>query len=167
MARLIWITGLPGSGKTTLGAGITQHLRQSGVNVAHLDGDILREAISIKKGYDIDARLSFAKTYQAIAKVLILQEIWVVMSTVSMFEEIYKSNRSEFADYFEVYLDVDFETRISSKREELYSKVVDVPGISQNVTLPTNSDLVLKAKSSTDRSTWLNTLINSLNGEFK
>lgn len=167
MASLIWITGLPGSGKTTLGASLTHYLRQRGVTVVHLDGDQLREAIAMRQGYDTETRLGFAKSYQAIAKVLILQEISVVMSTVSMFSEIYETNRTEFPDYFEVYLDVDFKTRISSQRENLYSKAEFVPGVNQKVDSPSNSDLVLSAKTNADRSRWLDTLILNINSKFQ
>lgn len=167
MARLIWITGLPGSGKTTLGDSLTNYLRRDGVTVAHLDGDQLREAIALRKGYDTETRLSFAKSYQALARILIQQEITVVMSTVSMFREIYETNRAEFADYFEVFLDVDFETRISSQREKLYSEIEFVPGVNQIVDSPTNSDLVLSAKTNAERSTWLEALILSMNGRLK
>jgi adenylylsulfate kinase len=167
MARLIWITGLPGSGKTTLGASLTNYLRQIGMTVAHLDGDQLREAIALREGYDSETRLSFAKSYQALAKILVSQEITVVMTTVSMFREIYETNRAEFANYFEVYLDVDFETRISSQRETLYSRLEFVPGINQKVDLPIDSDLVLSASSNAERSTWLETLILSIKSRLE
>jgi adenylylsulfate kinase-like enzyme len=167
MARLIWITGLPGSGKSTLAASLTTYLRQRGLTVVHLDGDQLREAIAVRQGYDTETRLNFAKSYQAISKVLISQNICVVMSTVSMFKEIYESNRNDFPDYFEVYLDVDFETRNLSGREDLYSKVEFAPGVNQQVDLPTDSDLVLKANSKTDRTTWLEILILKLNGRLE
>lgn len=167
MARLIWITGLPGSGKSTLGASLTHYLRHKGMAVVHLDGDQLREAIAVRHGYETETRLSFAKSYQAIAKILISQDITIVMSTVSMFKDIYETNRAEFLDYFEVYLDVDFETRISSDREDLYSKAEFVPGVNQEVDLPTNSDLVLRANSKADRSNWLGTLILAMNSKFE
>jgi adenylylsulfate kinase-like enzyme len=167
MARLIWITGLPGSGKTTLAASLTTYLRQRGLTVVHLDGDQLREAIAVRQGYDIETRLNFARSYQAISKVLISQDISVVMSTVSMFKEIYESNRNDFLDYFEVYLDVDFETRSLSGREELYAKAEFAPGVNQHVDLPTDSDLVLSANSKEDRSIWLETLILKLNGRLE
>jgi adenylylsulfate kinase-like enzyme len=167
MARLIWITGLPGSGKSTLAANLTAYLRKNGLTVVHLDGDQLREAIAVRRGYDTETRLNFAKSYQAISKILISQNISVVMSTVSMFKEIYESNRSDFHDYFEIYLDVDLETRSLSGRKELYSKVEFAPGVNQHVDPPTDSHLVLRANSMADRSTWLKTLIFKLEGRFE
>ena len=43
MAKVIWITGLSGSGKSTIGKEVVFNLRQNGENVIYLDGDELRE----------------------------------------------------------------------------------------------------------------------------
>ena len=44
-ARVIWLTGLPCSGKTTLGAGLEKALLDKGFHVRLLDGDVTRRGL--------------------------------------------------------------------------------------------------------------------------
>ena len=50
--RLIWITGLAGSGKSTIAKALTSALKDQGEFVVYLDGDLLREAFGNEYGYD-------------------------------------------------------------------------------------------------------------------
>lgn len=162
MGRLIWITGLPGSGKTTLGDSLVKVLRKSGETVFHLDGDQLRDAIKIPIGYDLNSRKLLARSYQALSKLLIQQNFSVVVTTVSMFHEIHSTNRLIFQTYFEIFLDVSLESRIFSDREILYSESINVPGIDQRVEFPTNPHLTLRIDEVRSRQDWLNQTISLL-----
>ncbi|HEX59908.1 MAG TPA: adenylyl-sulfate kinase, partial [Methanomicrobia archaeon] len=42
----LWFTGLPCSGKTTLADAVAERLRQRGLKVERLDGDIVRRTLS-------------------------------------------------------------------------------------------------------------------------
>ena len=48
--RLIWITGLAGSGKSTIAKSLTTALKDQGEFVVYLDGDLLREALAMNTG---------------------------------------------------------------------------------------------------------------------
>ncbi len=162
MGRLIWITGLPGSGKTTLGDSLVKVFRESGETIVHLDGDQLRDAIKIPIGYDLNSRELLARSYQSLSKLLIQQNFSVVVTTVSMFHEIHSSNRVLFQNYYEIFLDVELEFRIRSNREDLYSESMNVPGASQTVELPKNPDLTLRVDELLGRQDWLVQTINFL-----
>lgn len=45
--RVYWITGLPGSGKTTVGTALFYRLREQNDNIIILDGDILKQFVGI------------------------------------------------------------------------------------------------------------------------
>lgn len=160
MGRLIWITGLPGSGKTTLGDSLVKVLREAGEAIVHLDGDQLRDAIKIPVGYDRNSRNLLARSYQALSKLIIQQNLSVVVTTVSLFHEIHTTNRELFQNYYEIFLDVDLEFRITSNRENLYSKSINVPGASQVVEFPKNPDLILRVDEVRGRQDWLDQTIN-------
>lgn len=167
MGRLIWITGLPGSGKTTLGLALVNKLRMAGENVVHLDGDQLRDALKIPIGYDLNSRKLLAHSYQSLSKLIFDQNFSVVVTTVSMFHEIHATNRDLFRNYYEIFLEVDLESRILSNREELYSKPINVPGASQTVELPKNPHLTLRVDKVLGRRDWLNQTVNLLQFERK
>ena len=92
MAKVIWITGLSGSGKSTIGKEVVINLRQKGENVIYLDGDELRE-IFLKYKFNSnfhvrEERLKLAKQYSNLCKILEKQNFIVVIATISMFKEI-------------------------------------------------------------------------------
>jgi adenylylsulfate kinase-like enzyme len=162
VGRLIWITGLPGSGKTTLGDSLVKALRESGETTVHLDGDQLRDAIKIPIGYDLNSRKLLARSYQSLSKLFIQQNFSVVVTTVSMFHEIHSTNRYTFQNYFEIFLDVTLESRILSDRETLYLESTNVPGKDQQVELPLNPHLTLRIDEVRGRQDWLNQTISLL-----
>jgi adenylylsulfate kinase len=51
-ARVIWLSGLPCSGKTTIGMGLEQELFHRGFHVRMLDGDITRKGICSDLGFN-------------------------------------------------------------------------------------------------------------------
>ncbi|MDD4597492.1 MAG: adenylyl-sulfate kinase [Lentimicrobiaceae bacterium] len=50
-AKVIWLTGLPCSGKTTLGLGLKQALLSAGFRVRMLDGDVMRRGLCSDLGF--------------------------------------------------------------------------------------------------------------------
>jgi len=103
---VIWITGLSGSGKTFLANRLVERYRTAGYTPIHLDGDDLRVVFGTAPKYDSASRLSLAKMYSRLAKLLASQGHIVIVSTISLFHEIHELNRiNEF--YCEVYIESD------------------------------------------------------------
>ena len=102
---VIWITGLPGAGKTSAAEAVVARLRSRGEPCLLLDGDHLREALSpLASGHDEAVRRRLAHSYVNIAGLLARQGITCVVATVSLFADIHARNRSGFAPYLEVLL---------------------------------------------------------------
>lgn len=53
---VIWLTGLPCSGKTTLAIKLLQRYRQLGIKTCHLDGDKVRQTINSDLSFTADSR---------------------------------------------------------------------------------------------------------------
>lgn len=106
--RIIWITGLSGSGKTSLAHGVAKRLKDRGIKTVLLDGDNLRQVLGLtdskKENYNRNTRLKAARIYGKLCKLLADQGFWVVIATISMFQEVYKWNRGNLPNYFEIYL---------------------------------------------------------------
>ena len=87
----MWITGLPGVGKTELSDRITRELRQSfNVNVIQLDGDLLRLVLDQTLAISDGERKSLGITYFNIATMLAQQSQIVIVSAVAQYAEIYE-----------------------------------------------------------------------------
>ena len=82
MARLIWITGLAGSGKTTLAKEVYNQLKKAYPNVVLIDGDHLREIFGGSTGYTSEERLENAKRLSRLCHFLVNENIHVVCATL-------------------------------------------------------------------------------------
>lgn len=144
--RVFWLTGLPGSGKSTLGAALFRALRGQGIAAAYLDGDALRAACAHDLGYDPADRLENAWRLARLARMLALQGLDVVCPTVSLFAAIHAWNRSELPRYVEVLLEADPATLRARKPliGEAEAGRAQVPGVNQPHDLPTAPHLRLR-----------------------
>ena len=79
----VWLTGLPGSGKTTSATFLLEHLAASGMLAASLDGDVLRTGISSDLGFSDEDRDENVRRAGEIALLLAQQGSVVVVSLVS------------------------------------------------------------------------------------
>ncbi len=159
---VIWITGLPGSGKTTLAIELQNHLGRKELRAIHLDGDQLRAAMSYQDALDMKSRLALAQTYQKLTEILNKQGFTVIVSTVSLFSEIFESNRVIFNNYFEILLDVNFAILESGPRSAQYKQKKDVYNHQIVPEFPKNPNLTLKADIIEDRYNWLKSAISEI-----
>lgn len=150
MAKLpvVWITGLAGSGKTTLGGRLALELRAQGRAVVHVDGDNVRALMGSDLGYGTRDRVDNAYRIARLCKFLQGEGVFVVCSTMSLYEEIWQFNRNNLHPYLQVYLDVPMSVLQGRDQKRLYSGVSlglasDVGGVDLPIALPLDSDLVL------------------------
>ena len=102
--KLIWITGLSGAGKTTIGREVYSLLKKKHKNSVFVDGDIFR-----------------ARIISRLCTNLTNQNIHVVCCTMSLFKEIHQMNRENTKNYFEIYIHVEFEKLIQRDSKGIYS----------------------------------------------
>ncbi|MFN8145408.1 MAG: adenylyl-sulfate kinase [Bacteroidia bacterium] len=148
MAKLIWITGLAGSGKTTLAREVYTQLKKVYSNVVLIDGDHLREIFGGEHGYSTEDRLENARRLSRLCHFLISENIHVVCSTMSLYKEIHDYNRKNFKDYFDIFLDIPMEVLIKRDKKQLYSnalagKTENVVGINQEYDKPESPKMTL------------------------
>ncbi|MCW8141160.1 MAG: adenylyl-sulfate kinase [Planctomycetota bacterium] len=146
--RVVWITGLPGAGKSTIARHVHRALRAAGRPTAYLDGDAVRAACGADLGYDPDARLRNALRVARLCRMLALQGLDVVCATVSLFHAVHRWNRERLPGYVEVLVRARGETLRRRDQKGLYSGAaggarVDVPGLDQAAELPTAPHLIV------------------------
>jgi adenylylsulfate kinase len=144
---VIWITGLPGSGKTTIGSEVVAQLRVRTPAVVMVDGDMVREVMG-DLGYGMADRLENARRISRLCQLLSRQGLHVVCSTVSLFRERHDWNRANLPRYLEVLVQVRWETLVARDKKGLYSgaaagTATDVLGVDQQVEMPAAPDLVI------------------------
>jgi len=145
-----WVTGLSGAGKTTLSQSLSALFQTKNQPVVVLDGDELRNVLTgpDASGYHRDDRLALGYRYARLARYLADQDITVIVATISMFDEIYQWNRTNIAQYIEIFLDVPLEELQRRDSKFVYSSSspgsADVAGIGFPIDKPTNPEIRLE-----------------------
>lgn len=145
----LWVTGLPGSGKTTLSVLLQQQLLSTqNRKFVLLDGDQLREVFGSTTLHQSEQRKNLSYQYARLARLLCSQGLDVIVSTVSMFEDVRQWNRENIAKYLEIFIDVPIETLISRDKHALYSRALrgevdNVLGINASYEAPLSPDIHL------------------------
>jgi adenylylsulfate kinase-like enzyme len=145
---IVWLIGLSGAGKTTVGTRLAARLRSDLPNVVYLDGDLLRDVWGRDLSHDVAGREVNAARLSKLCLMLDRQDIHVVAAVLSIFPQWQAWNRQHFADYFEVFLDVPVDVVVARDTKGLYRSALegrghDVVGVDIPFPRPANPDLVL------------------------
>lgn len=146
---LVWITGLSGSGKSTIGRALYGKIKQNHANTLFLDGDAIREILGNDLGHDPRHRLANAFRISRLCKFLVEQDMIVICATMSLFKEIHAFNRENIGRYYEIFIDVTIEELIRRDQKQLYSRALageiqHVVGIDLPYDRPEACDLVVE-----------------------
>ena len=108
---VLWLTGRPGSGKTTLACAIHAQLTQQGRRAYVLDGDELRGGLCSDLDFSDAGRLENIRRASEVAKVLVDAGVTVIASFVSPLKIHRDLARSKFKknDFFEIYCSASLE----------------------------------------------------------
>jgi len=120
---IIWLTGQPGSGKTTLANSIMDTLTSENLNlkIINLDGDDLR-TINRNKDYSKEGRIKNISTAISIVRFLANKNYLCVISLVAPYKFLRDELKEEFP-FLEVYL----HTSEIRGREDFFAKDYEIP----------------------------------------
>ena len=128
---VIWLIGLAGAGKTSIGNELHGLLKARRPNVVFLDGDQVRMIMGNDLGHTLEDRRTNAWRICRLCQYLETQGIDVVCAILSLFHETQAWNREHLTQYFEVYIDVPMEVLIQRDQKGLYTAALS--GTAQNV----------------------------------
>ena len=152
---VIWFTGLPGSGKTTIAKGVAEVLKKKGFKVEILDGDWVRKTINPDAGFTFEERRRHLLRVAWIARLLARNGIIVLCSFVSPYRsvrrEVRKIVEEEGIPFIEVYTKCSIEECIKRDPKGLYKKALrgeikNFTGISDPYEEPCSPDVVLNTE---------------------
>lgn len=140
---IIWLTGQPGSGKTTLANSIIDKLsnEDDSLKIIHLDGDDLRK-INKNKDYSKKGRINNISTAISIIRFLSNKGYLCIVSIVAPYKFLRDELKGEFT-FLEVYLHT---TEIRG-REDFFAKDYEVPTDPKTLSIDTGK---LTVKESTN-----------------
>jgi len=148
---VVWLTGLPGSGKTTLATRAAEELRRRGYRVEVLDGDWVRKTINPDAGFTREERRRHLLRVAWIARLLARNGVIVFASFVSPYRAVREEVRrivEEEVPFVEVYVKCPVEECIRRDPKGLYRKALrgeisHFTGITDPYEPPESPDLVL------------------------
>jgi adenylylsulfate kinase len=103
---VVWITGLPSSGKSSFARGAKELLDEAGLRSCTLDGDVVRDLLVPKPGYADADRDAFYATLGGLAALLAEQGLIVLVPATAHRRAYRERARIRAPRYVEVWLDV-------------------------------------------------------------
>jgi adenylylsulfate kinase len=153
----VWITGLPGSGKSVVAEALIKFLLQRGMRAQLLSSDALRKVLTPKPTYSLEERDIVYATLVYIAKLLTQNGVNVVIDATGNLRRYRENARNQIKKFMEAYLECPLEVCIEreSQRAEtrqaprqiyeraLKGKAPTVPGVGQPYEPPTNPEVIV------------------------
>src|SRR3990172_335407 len=145
---VVWLTGLPGSGKTTIARELEPKLREMGWPVEVLDGDEIRQNLSKGLGFSREDRETHLKRVTYVAKLLSRNGVAVIAAFISPYWSIREYVRKETTNFLEVYVKCSVETCAQRDPKGLYKKadsgeIKNLTGPQDVYEEPLNPDIVI------------------------
>lgn len=104
---VVWFTGLPCSGKSSIADEVSERLRESDRRVERLDGDIVRQSICADLGFNKKDINENAKRITFVSKLLSRNGTIVLCSFISPFRAIRYEISEQVTNFIEVYVFAD------------------------------------------------------------
>ena len=145
---VVWLTGLPGSGKTTIAKELQPKLQGMGWPVEVLDGDEIRQNLSKGLGFSREDRETHLKRVTYVAKLLSRNGVAVIAAFISPYRNIREYARKETTNFLEVFVKCSLDTCAKRDPKGLYKKassgqIKDLTGPQDLYEDPLSPDLVV------------------------
>ena len=123
--KVVWFTGLSGSGKSTIANALEQRLHERGVLTYILDGDNVRQGLNRDLGFTDADRVENIRRTAEVAKLMLDAGAVVITAFISPFRSERDMARALFepGEFIEVFLDVPLAVVEQRDPKGLYQKV--------------------------------------------
>lgn len=153
---IIWLTGLPASGKTTIAQELEKRLYEMGGHTYILDGDNVRHGLNRDLGFSQEARKENIRRIAEVAKLFCDAGIITICSFVSPYKEDRETARNlvEKSEFIEIFVKCPVEICIERDPKSMYKKALagkmkSFTGVDDPYEVPETPDVVIE----TDRLT--------------
>jgi bifunctional enzyme CysN/CysC len=148
---VLWFTGLPGAGKSTIANLVEADLHARGVHTALLDGDNVRHGLNNDLGFTEADRVENIRRIGEVAKLMTDAGLVVLCSFISPFRAERRMVRELVGgEFIEVFVDTPLEQCVARDPKGLYRRALageikNFTGVDQPYETPENAELHLMA----------------------
>ncbi len=145
----VWLTGLSGSGKTTIARQLERVLTEEyGQPVETLDGDVVRTHLSKGLGFSREDRDTNILRIAFVASLLTRHSVAVITAAISPYAEARRQAREQIGAFVEVYVRCPLDELVRRDVKGLYAQalrgeVANFTGVSDPYEAPERADVVV------------------------
>lgn len=170
---VIWLIGISGAGKTTIGRKPEKHFNEIGKKNYLLDGDEVRDLFDRDLGYSDADREQNIKRILLGAYLLDKNDIIGIICNIGPLEKLRQLARKKIAGYNEIYLKKNIEISIKNDVKGVYQENIGkTPLVGMGATFdePQTPDLVLEVDKMSEEETYqavLDYIVSKYGEEYK
>ena len=143
---VIWLTGVPASGKSTVAAAVEKQLCARGLPVENLDSDQVRASLSPNLGYTVEARDENTRRLAWMSQMLSKHGVNVIVAAVSPLRSHRDRARQWCPKFVEVFVDCPLEVCQQRDPQGLYARaargeVNDIAGMHMPYEVPNGPEV--------------------------
>jgi adenylylsulfate kinase len=149
-SKVIWLTGMSGSGKTTIAKGLEKYLFSKGIINQILDGDNIRVGLNKNLSFSESDRTENIRRIAEVSKLFLNSGVVTINCFVSPLKKMRQLAKDIIGkeDFIEIYINASLETCKQRDVKGLYKKALNgkiknFTGISSNYEAPEQADLEL------------------------
>lgn len=150
---LIQLTGLSGSGKSTIANGVKTMLFKKGFPVEVIDGDVYRKKLYPELGFSREERCENIRRLGWLANRFVSQGVISLLAAINPFEEVRRELKAFGPHVKTVWIRCELETLLKRDTKQLYrraflpeghpDKISNLTGINDPYELPEQADLIV------------------------
>lgn len=167
--KVIWFTGLSGSGKSTIANALEVELHKQGKHTYLLDGDNIRQGLNKDLGFTDADRVENIRRIAEVAKLMMDAGLIVMTAFISPFKREREMARQLIGEenFIEVFVDTPIEVCEERDPKGLYKKaregkLPNFSGISSPYEVPENPDIIINGTQNKTKSSSLKQIIDLL-----
>jgi adenylylsulfate kinase len=149
----VQMTGLSGSGKSTIAFEVKKIIQNKGFKIEVIDGDKFRSSLFKELGYSKNHREENIRRLGFICNLLATNDVITILAAINPYESIREELKTNYKSVKTVWIDCDLKTLIERDTKGLYARAMlpeshplylnNLTGINDPFETPKNPDLVI------------------------